>query len=403
MKTILYDILQNSQNKNSNKFYKFKIKKIEPKTPFQKIDCSRNSSFILYKLARSIRKINDLTQKLDNILLSDIDSVDISEINANPYFNTNKYNTLFAPKTNIIFKKPTKPNKYLFKGNVLIAEKIKKTKIKAFSLSPHKKKEREIDKKIIPINPIINESKNQTHRNRTTFFTPNISKNDCFFITKLPYAHSGAKTTYDLEHKKLKRIIKQSNKSMFDIYTGLKNIHDNCNNNYFYLDNKNNKENKNNENNMQSVKCKSANYINKKFRKLFQKMYKTKKYSNEKMDARKIMEPLEEICGGYKEIKLDNTANNKIGKRIWIKKSTANMLSYGKSFQLISDNIFYKERRRIIGIYPKIEQACDIKLPYKKIHKINPNIVKIQENLSKMNSVYSNKYKLLQRVYSKYH
>ena len=189
---------------------------------------------------------------------------------------------------------------------------------------------------------------------------------------------------------------------MLDIYTGLKNLNNNYNNNTNYLNYYNNNQNCRN-NKLQTIKCKSASYINKKFRKLFREMYKTKKYSNEKIDARKIMEPLEEICGGYKEIKLDNTFNNKIGKRIWIKKSTANMISYGKSFQLISDNIFYKERRRIIGIYPKIEKACDLMVPYKKIDKVNPNITKIQENIFKMNSVYSHKYKLLQRVNSKFH
>ena len=201
--------------------------------------------------------------------------------------------------------------------------------------------------------------------------------------------------------KKFDKIFKQSNKSMLDIYNGLKNLNNNYNGYYYlnkseYYNQKDIKKNKNPE------KFKSSNYIKRKFTKLFQNVIENKKYSNQKIDARVLLEPLEEFNGLYKEIKLDNSKNNKIGKRIWIKKSTANLLSFGKSFQLISDTIFNREKKRIISFYPKIMKDCELRIPYKKTKKVNPNVVKIKENINKANNIYARNYNLLQHIHSKY-
>ena len=52
----------------------------------------------------------------------------------------------------------------------------------------------------------------------------------------------------------------------------------------------------------------SVSYINKRFKKLFQDIYNHKKCSNEKLDARTLLDPLDKITGGvYKEVKLDNS------------------------------------------------------------------------------------------------
>ena len=43
-----------------------------------------------------------------------------------------------------------------------------------------------------------------------------------------------------------------------------------------------------------------------------------------------------------------------------IKKSTANLISFGKSFINLDDNHFYQERKRIMEDYPKIEKEANI-------------------------------------------
>ena len=47
-------------------------------------------------------------------------------------------------------------------------------------------------------------------------------------------------------------------------------------------------------------------------------------------------------------------------QNIWIKKSTANIISYGNSFQIMADEDFYKDHKRIIGVYPNIEREANI-------------------------------------------
>jgi hypothetical protein len=75
-----------------------------------------------------------------------------------------------------------------------------------------------------------------------------------------------------------------------------------------------------------------------------------------------------------KQIKKDRGANI---QNIWIKKSTANLVSFGKSFQTLTDDLFYKEQKRIISKYPEIQKDADLPVPdkkeddsIKKIHRI---------------------------------
>ena len=58
-----------------------------------------------------------------------------------------------------------------------------------------------------------------------------------------------------------------------------------------------------------------------------------------------------------KQIKKDDGVNT---QNIWIKKSTANLISFGKSFINLDDNHFYQERKRIMEDYPKIEKEANI-------------------------------------------
>ena len=151
--------------------------------------------------------------------------------------------------------------------------------------------------------------------------------------------------------------------------------------------------------NLHLQKNQSVANVNRKFQTLFQKIFHNKRFSNEKLDARTIMDPLDKfVKGSYKEIKLDNVINQSLGQRIWIKKYTANIVSYGKSCQQISDDIFYKERKRIIAIYPKIEEEAKILVPKKRIDKRNPLFSKLIDNVNKINDVFLEEYNLLKRV-----
>ena len=393
-----------------------------PKEPFHDMEVEKlnNSTTINWKVKKTEKRINDDIDEL--LLFSLID--DKNDRNAT--LEKLKYHRVKTPTAQPI-KKKSKQNKYLFKGDVLMADKINKTKIKEFSFANSTKNR-------LKKQPFLNfrkESRNKINNNKENIknilnpFHPisakstlnpikyyNISNSDCFFITKLPnYYKNNIGKTKSKENKlrKMKKIIKETNSYMLDIYTGLKNMKQNKFSTYDDPLSRNNRKKlkkgfKNTDKlNLGMEKSQSISYINRKFRKLFQNIFDNKKFSNEKLDARTLLDPLEKITGGsYKEVKLDNLINNKIGQRIWIKKSTANIVSYGKSFQLISDDIFYKERKRIIGIYPKIERDAEILIPRKKIEKRSPLIKKLQENVQKINNVFLNEYKLVNRVKKKY-
>ena len=392
-----------------------------PKEPFHDMEVEKlnNSTTINWKVKRTEKRINEDIDEL--LLFSLID--DNNDRNAT--LEKLKYHRVKTPTPKLI-KKKSKQNKYLFKGDMLMAEKINKTKIKEFSFANSTKNR-------LKKQPFLNfrkESRNKFNnkeniKNILNPFHPisakstlnpikyyNISNSDCFFITKLPnYYKNSISNIKSKENKlrKMKKIIKETNSCMLDIYTGLKNMKQNKFSTYDDPLSRNDKKKlkkglKNTDKlNLGMEKSQSVSYINRKFRKLFQNVFDNKKFSNEKLDARTLLDPLDKITGGsYKEVKLDNIINNKIGQRIWIKKSTANIVSYGKSFQLISDDIFYKERKRIIGIYPKIERDAEILIPRKKIEKRSPLIKKLQDNVHKINNVFLNEYKLVNRVKKKY-
>ena len=345
----------------------------------------------------------------------------------------------------IIKTKRKKQIKYLFKGDFNLSEKMKKTKIREFSFLGKKnnyyynyvknKAIKNQNLKNIESNKIKNNILLDTIYHPESLKVENLKKkhnismnNDSFFITKLPksaffpnktsiHMNNITSRKYSSKEQKMRRmrkLIKESNSQMLDIYTGLKNIKQNkvatFNNLMSTIPQSNNSDFKTLKMgrslrnidkfiNLHFQKSQSVESVNRRFQTLFKKIFHNKKFSNEKLDVRTIMDPLDKIIkGSYKEIKLDNTINNSLGQRIWIKKSTANIVSYGKSCQKISDDIFYKERKRLIGIYPKLEEEAKIIVPKKKIDKRNPLFKKLIDNVNKISDIFSEEYNLLKRV-----
>ena len=375
---MIANIIEESYHKKNMPKKKINFNYSEPKEPFHQMEVEKlnHSTSINWKVKRTEKKIyDDIDELLIFSLIEDEDKTS-NNYNKNYYFKIHQIKT---PKVQLIKKKP-KPTKYLFKGDMLMSEKINKTKIKEFSFSKttknkmhqllnFKKEDKNSPKNKNKINNIISPfhplSAKYSCINPSKFY--NISNSDCFFITKLPsyYNKNSRFKSKEDKLKRMKKIIKETNTNMLDIYTGLKNMKQNIFSTYddplSIKDTKSKKRFRNTDNILGLQKSQSVSVINRKFKRLFRNIFANKKFSNEKLDARTLLDPLDKITGGsYKEVKLDNIVNNKIGQRIWIKKSTANIVSYGKSFQLISDDIFYKERKRIIGIYPKIEREAEI-------------------------------------------
>ena len=101
-----------------------------------------------------------------------------------------------------------------------------------------------------------------------------------------------------------------------------------------------------------------------------------------------------------KQIKKDEVASI---KNIWIKRSTANLVSFGKSFQTLDDELFYRERKRIISEYPLLEKDANIPVPLQRNDDIMKNFhkIKLEKNSRLMNDLNYNNKRLLYDIQKK--
>ena len=80
-------------------------------------------------------------------------------------------------------------------------------------------------------------------------------------------------------------------------------------------------------------------------------------------------------------------------------------MSFGKSFQSLYDDLFYRERKRIISKYPLLEKDANIPVPFQKKDDIIKNFHKIksEKNSRLMNDLnYNNKrlvYEIQKKIY----
>ena len=103
--------------------------------------------------------------------------------------------------------------------------------------------------------------------------------------------------------------------------------------------------------------------------------YKYRKNNCEAIDE--VLNPLQKKAKDelLKQIKKDEGPNI---QNIWIKRSTANLVSFGKSFQSLDDDLFYRERKRIISKYPLLEKDANIPVPFQKKDDIIKKFYKIK-------------------------
>ena len=138
----------------------------------------------------------------------------------------------------------------------------------------------------------------------------------------------------------------------------------------------------------------SIEYVNETFNKFLNKK------DDDKIQFKKILDPLSKgFKGNLKEVK---RFEGKEKYNIWIKKSTANLVSFGNSFLLMADDTFYKDHKRIISKYPDIERQADIIIPENKVRVDNTIINKIEENEKKIRNILHDNDTLLNHIKEKY-
>ena len=153
-----------------------------------------------------------------------------------------------------------------------------------------------------------------------------------------------------------------------------------------------------------AIKNLNYNSFNKKSRKRNQRKIKTfnRNRKNNYEVMHEVLDPLKKKGKDelLKQIKKDDGTSI---QNIWIKRSTANLVSFGKSFQSLDDDLFYRERKRIISEYPLLEKDANIAVPMQKKDDIIKNFhkIKLERNSRLMKDLNFNNKRLVYEIQKK--
>ncbi len=133
----------------------------------------------------------------------------------------------------------------------------------------------------------------------------------------------------------------------------------------------------------------------KKINTIFKKYFKVK---NEDTKLKSILDPLR--TGFKSNLKEVLKYEGKEKKNICMKKTTANIIAFGNAFQIIDDDAFYKDHKRIISVYPAIEKEANLLVPINK--KRDERLInKLENNERKIRLIVHDNSELLKILSSK--
>ena len=134
---------------------------------------------------------------------------------------------------------------------------------------------------------------------------------------------------------------------------------------------------------------------------IFNKYLPKQKTDNEKL--RKVLDPLKTLFkSNLREVKGIKGNDH---ENIFMKRSTANLLSFGKTFQLIPDDVFIKVHKSILRKYPEIQKDANIMVPTNN-ERDNSIIKKLQSNQKKIRLICNDNDALIRGIknmYKEYH
>ena len=408
---------------------KIKEKKINPKykipLPFLKIKLDKKNKRFPF-LPRKVENAKGIIDSHTDKLL--IEGFEGNEVDFNKCYNKAEPNKL----KNVLNVKTRKMNKFLIKDGY--SGPMKLTKTKEFKLSP-KKKDKLLSKLKLNNNKIkytsinLKYSKinkfyfnNNIYGNNSTTKSLHLNNNNNSISEYNPYNISGSNTINFLLDKSDSNTINRNYGNTFYFYK--KNIESQIQNakrlknrsislNDFLTlrdilnDTSNNVSDinqklklyikKNNIKSLSSNTTKNSNKTN--------RLYNFMKDEDDKI--RTTLESLQNKKDKNNEkflklIKKDEGINS---QNIWIKRTTANLISFGKSFINLDDNHFYQERKRIMEDYPKFEKEANVNSEEREINNNNDElkqyIIKMDKNSRKMNDLNNMTISILHKLKNK--
>ena len=131
--------------------------------------------------------------------------------------------------------------------------------------------------------------------------------------------------------------------------------------------------------------------------KIFNKYLPQKNDDNDRL--RKVLDPLKTIFkSNLREVKKIKGNDH---ENIWMKRSTANIISFGKTFQSISDDVFIKMHKSIMRKYPEVQKDANIMVPSNN-ERDNSIIKKLQSNQRKIRLISNDNDALMRGIKNMY-
>ena len=119
----------------------------------------------------------------------------------------------------------------------------------------------------------------------------------------------------------------------------------------------------------------------------------------EPINFRKIFDKKDNMLN--KPMKQVTIKQNNKSKEIWIKRSTANLLSFGQVSKSINDEQFYRERKRIIESYREYEKNAEIYIKKKENAKNDYKSHVGIKNLKKIDQLLENSFNRVKNIMEK--
>lgn len=113
-----------------------------------------------------------------------------------------------------------------------------------------------------------------------------------------------------------------------------------------------------------------------------------------KINFRKIFDKKDSVL----EKPMVQIKDERKNRMIWIKKTTANLLSFGKVSKSMRDEEFYKERKRIIESYLNYEKAADLYATKKESEKNSFRNETGYKNLRKIDELLAQNKELIKKI-----
>ena len=317
------------------------------------------------------KKITIFRQNPEEGKLISISNNKPNKENKNQHITNKKKRTHHTLSENFLIQAK---NEYLIQRlNKITKEKNKNMKkiMKTSALNFESNKTNNINTKKYQINYKNRRNDNRTQRTNTTNMLNKTSKNEKLLFEKLFFNKKMENNTYR-NINKLSSLLSDTTKNSIMLNMDIKNYSQDA-----------------------SFKNFKKNVLDKSLKQIKSQ----DDITQEPINFRKIFDKINNVLN--RPMKQVRVKVNKKYKMIWVKKSTANLISFGQVSKSINDERFYRERKRITESYRNYEREAGIYIKKSESERQNYRNEVFYKNMKKIDELLTTNNQLIKDIMKK--